>query len=68
MEEHPYAYVSFGNYKGHAGELLNRILYTGQQYDQEMGKYYLRARYYNPDINMLHINEAKEEKEDNCKG
>lgn len=25
-----------------------RILYTGQQYDQETGQYYLRARYYNP--------------------
>jgi len=25
-------------------------LYTGQQYDQEMGQYYLRARYYNPVI------------------
>jgi len=23
-------------------------MYTGQQYDQEMGQYYLRARYYNP--------------------
>jgi len=62
-------------------------MYTGQQYDQEMGQCYLRARYYNPvkyydpsgynaenyapkdpDINMSHINEAKEEKEDNCKG
>lgn len=28
----------------------NRILYTGQQYDQETGQYYLRARYYNPVI------------------
>ncbi|MCI8324738.1 MAG: RHS repeat-associated core domain-containing protein, partial [Lachnospiraceae bacterium] len=26
----------------------NRILYTAQQYDQETGQYYLRARYYNP--------------------
>ena len=28
----------------------NCILYTGQQYDQETGQYYLRARYYNPVI------------------
>ncbi len=26
----------------------NRTLYTGQQYDQETGQYYLRERYYNP--------------------
>ena len=29
-------------------ELHNRILYTGQQYDQTSGQYYLRARFYNP--------------------
>lgn len=28
--------------------IWNRILYTGQQYDQISGQYYLRARYYNP--------------------
>jgi len=46
--ENSYAYDAFGNLRGQAGELFNRILYTGQQYDQEMGQYYLRARYYNP--------------------
>ena len=46
--ENAYAYDAFGNLRGQAGELINRILYTGQQYDQEMGQYYLRARYYNP--------------------
>ena len=30
--------------------IRNRIVYTGQQYDQETGQYYLRARYYNPVI------------------
>ena len=29
-------------------EFHNRILYTGQQYDQTSGQYYLRARFYNP--------------------
>ena len=48
--ENAYAYDAFGNLRGQAGELLNRILYTGQQYDQEMGQYYLRARYYNPQL------------------
>ena len=46
--ENSYAYDAFGNLRGQAGELLNQILYTGQQYDQEMGQYHLRARYYNP--------------------
>ena len=31
-------------------EFHNRILYTGQQYDQTSGQYYLRARFYNPVI------------------
>jgi len=48
--ENAYAYDSFGNLRRESGELRNRILYTGQQYDQEMGQYYLRARYYNPAI------------------
>jgi len=51
--ENSYAYDAFGNLRGQAGELLNRILYTGQQYDQEMGQYYLRARYYNPMVGRL---------------
>ena len=51
--ENAYAYDAFGNLRGQAGELLNRILYTGQQYDQEMGQYYLRARYYNPVLGRL---------------
>jgi len=48
--ENTYAYDALGNLRGQAGELLNWTLYTGQQYDQEMGQYYLRARFYNPMI------------------
>ena len=48
--ENAYAYDSFGNLRRKSGELQNRILYTGQQYDQETDQYYLRARYYNPII------------------
>lgn len=29
-------------------QFQNRIRYTGQQYDELTGQYYLRARYYNP--------------------
>lgn len=46
--ENIYQYDAFGNLLENKEEVANRILYTGQQYDQETGQYYLRARYYNP--------------------
>uniref|UniRef100_UPI000AE3E4B2 RHS repeat-associated core domain-containing protein n=1 Tax=Acetivibrio ethanolgignens TaxID=290052 RepID=UPI000AE3E4B2 len=46
--ENQYEYDAFGVIKNSREELPNRILYTGQQYDQESGQYYLRARFYNP--------------------
>jgi len=48
--ENCYLYDSFGNVMESRESIANRILYTGQQYDQETGQYYLRARYYNPVI------------------
>ena len=46
--ENSYQYDAFGNLIERKEAITNRILYTGQQYDQETGQYYLRARYYNP--------------------
>ncbi len=46
--ENSYRYDAFGNLLERKETVPNRILYTGQQYDQETGQYYLRARYYNP--------------------
>lgn len=46
--ENCYQYDAFGNLTEKKEGIANRILYTGQQYDQETGQYYLRARYYNP--------------------
>ena len=46
--ENCYQYDSFGNLTEKKETITNRILYTGQQYDQETGQYYLRARYYSP--------------------
>ncbi len=46
--ENCYQYDAFGNLTGKKEAIGNRILYTDQQYDQETGQYYLRARYYNP--------------------
>ena len=45
-----YHYDAFGNLLESREGISNRILYTGQQYDQETEQYYLRARYYNPII------------------
>ena len=46
--ENRYEYDAFGVLQNSREELPNRILYTGQQYDQTSGQYYLWARFYNP--------------------
>ena len=43
-----YEYDAFGNDVYHTGTTPNNYLYRGEQYDQDLGLYYLRARYYNP--------------------
>ena len=43
-----YQYDAFGVPLETTEQLNNRIRYTGQQYDDVTGQYYLRARYYNP--------------------
>ena len=43
-----YQYDAFGVGLDAVEALPNRIRYTGQQYDEQTGQYYLRARYYNP--------------------
>ena len=45
--ENIYQYDAFGNLTEKKEGITKHILYTGQQYDQETGQYYLRARYYN---------------------
>jgi RHS repeat-associated protein len=43
-----YEYDAFGNQISHTGTTPNNYLYRGEQYDSDLGLYYLRARYYNP--------------------
>ena len=43
-----YEYDAFGNLISTAGTTPNEFYYRGEQYDADLGFYYLRARYYNP--------------------
>jgi fibro-slime domain-containing protein/RHS repeat-associated protein len=43
-----YVYDAYGNILGSTGNTVNSYGYTGEQFDQNLGEYYLRARYYNP--------------------
>jgi RHS repeat-associated protein len=43
-----YDYDAFGNEITHTGTTPNNYLYRGEQFDSDLGLYYLRARYYNP--------------------
>ncbi len=43
-----YEYDAYGNSFTKQGSTPNNYLYRGEQYDSDLGLYYLRARYYNP--------------------
>jgi RHS repeat-associated protein len=43
-----YEYDAFGNSFTKQGTTPNNYMYRGEQFDSDMGLYYLRARYYNP--------------------
>jgi RHS repeat-associated protein len=43
-----YEYDAYGNSFTVSGSTPNEFMYRGEQYDSDLGLYYLRARYYNP--------------------
>ena len=57
--QNSYQYGAFGDIRQKQENIHNRILYTGQQYDQVSEQYYLRARFYNSVIghNKKHLSE-----------
>ncbi len=50
-----YEYDAFGNALQTSGSTPNVYLYRGEQYDADLGLYYLRARYYNPATGRFRI-------------
>ncbi|NLD50014.1 MAG: RHS repeat protein, partial [Clostridiaceae bacterium] len=45
-----YTYDAFGNITTSTGNTVNEFLFTGEQYDANIGFYYLRARYMDPSV------------------
>ena len=45
-----YSYAAFGELLSSIGDTDNNYLFTGEQYDDSVDNYYLRARYYSPEI------------------
>jgi RHS repeat-associated protein len=43
-----YEYDAYGNEFTVSGTTPNEMMYRGEQFDSDLGLYYLRARYYNP--------------------
>jgi RHS repeat-associated protein len=44
-----YSYDAFGNLIASAGSIANNYLFAGEQFDSNLGDYYLRQRYYDTD-------------------
>ncbi|NET90545.1 MAG: RHS repeat-associated core domain-containing protein [Kamptonema sp. SIO1D9] len=45
-----YTYEAFGNLIGESGDVENDYLFAGEQFDRELGQYYLRDRYYDAGV------------------
>ena len=55
-----YEYDAFGNSFTKVGATPNNYLYRGEQFDPDLGLYYLRARYYNPATGRFMSRDPKE--------
>jgi RHS repeat-associated protein len=55
-----YDYDAFGNLTAASGDTVNYYLFTGEQFDLDLGLYYLRARYHNPDTGRFWTEDSYE--------
>ena len=55
-----YEYDAFGNALITTGSTPNNYLYRGEQFDPDLGLYYLRARYYNPSTGRFMSRDPKD--------
>ena len=55
-----FEYDAFGNSFAKVGTTPNNYLYRGEQYDPDLGLYYLRARYYNPNTGRFMSRDPEE--------
>ena len=62
-----YEYDAFGNSFTKSGTTPNNYLYRGEQYDSDLGLYYLRARYYNPNTGRFLSRDPEDGKRSNPK-
>lgn len=46
---HNYTYQAFGITEGHENT-QNKYRFTSEQFDESLDKYYVRDRYYNPEV------------------
>jgi RHS repeat-associated protein len=44
-----YTFDAYGTLIARTGTTPNHFLYAGEQFDEDLGQYYLRARYFNPE-------------------
>ena len=50
---HNYTYDAFGETESQAGATENSYLFAGEQFDRELGNYYLRDRYYDTETDRF---------------
>lgn len=48
-----FQYDAYGNMRQAGGTATTSYLFTGEQYDSSLGSYYLRARYYSPQLSRF---------------
>ncbi len=55
-----YDYDAYGNLISRTGTTPNNYLFSGEQFDPDLGLYYLRARYHNPDTGRFWTQDSYE--------